>query len=103
MQIRGERGSLPITMEHTCLVGSEKISESFLRVFLDQLHHPLTPYGQFRLGALSMGSNYFWHYRTPFLIFHVPKGHLSTLMLVDFEFRIINIWDGCQRHCTCSV
>ena len=54
------------------------------------------------LDGLDMKSD-LWHNWRSVLILYVAEGHLGTLMLVHFNFRVVNEWYLVEWNCDAEI
>lgn len=75
----------------------QQINQALFRILFDQIEHSLDYLVSASEPVTSI--TYFRHNRISFFILDIPERHLSSLMLVESKFRLIDITDLWQWNC----
>lgn len=80
-----------------CAESLKQIIQRFVGVFFDQLNHSLQPL----VPAVKTWTRktYIRHNGLPMAIPNISERHFCTFMIIDAQFRIINVGDFVQWDC----
>lgn len=70
---------------------SEEIINTLISILFDQVDHSLSSSQLRGLSHQVTGESYLWHDWFTVTALHISERHFSTLVLVDTQFRIVDI------------